>query len=352
MARVLNLLGVELGPEEDLLPPCEGDNPSGYWEPRWMNALNDEVLALVGSDAWSVLWLEDGWQSRSELEPVRARARGLLEDKFHGAPLWGWKDPRTCLTLPFWRELVPNVSYVVCLRSPIEAVASLQRRGEPDRDRWSWGQLWLEYVGRSIRETGGERRCLAFYSDLLSEPTSELARLADFIGVEQPSDSARDELLQAVDSDLRHHRTRPLDVARDDGLPIETRGMYLTLRAVRALDGGGETLSSALEGYAGELWRSHRRNAELMGELVATRADADAAKAESAALRDELDAAKEGALALSQANAEVEAQRDEARSRAARAEQDLVDLRQTRRYRIAQAMVRPLDLARRLGRRG
>ena len=40
---------------------------------------------------------------------------------------WGWKDPRNSLTLPFWKELLPNLKVVVCVRNPIEVIASLRR---------------------------------------------------------------------------------------------------------------------------------------------------------------------------------------------------------------------------------
>jgi hypothetical protein len=53
--RLLHLLGVEIGPQEDLLAPGEADNPRGYWEPRWMGGLNDEILAKLGTVWWRPL---------------------------------------------------------------------------------------------------------------------------------------------------------------------------------------------------------------------------------------------------------------------------------------------------------
>ena len=34
------------------------------------------------------------------------------------APVWGWKDPRTCLTLPFWQDVIGSIRYVICIRNP------------------------------------------------------------------------------------------------------------------------------------------------------------------------------------------------------------------------------------------
>ena len=46
LARILNLLGCELGPN---LLPAAADNEAGFWEHRDVVLLDDEVLARVGS---------------------------------------------------------------------------------------------------------------------------------------------------------------------------------------------------------------------------------------------------------------------------------------------------------------
>ena len=72
--RLLNLLGVALGPEEDLLRPVEADNTRGYWEPQWMVELNEEILAELDTVWWRPLPAEPGWERREALEPLRERA--------------------------------------------------------------------------------------------------------------------------------------------------------------------------------------------------------------------------------------------------------------------------------------
>lgn len=41
---------------------------------------------------------------------------------------WGWKEPRTCLFLEYYRHLLPNATYIVLLRDPASVVDSLIRR--------------------------------------------------------------------------------------------------------------------------------------------------------------------------------------------------------------------------------
>src|SRR3954463_15298504 len=98
--RLLNLLGVELG--GDLLP-ANHDNPRGFWEPRWMVRLNDEILSAVDASYMVPPRLDAPWDT---LEALRARAGALLDDNLGEFSLFAVKDPRLCLTWPFWQPLV------------------------------------------------------------------------------------------------------------------------------------------------------------------------------------------------------------------------------------------------------
>jgi hypothetical protein len=56
-ARVLDLLGIALGPRDTMLAADPDDNARGYWEQSAVMALNDDVLAQVGGSAPETLWL-------------------------------------------------------------------------------------------------------------------------------------------------------------------------------------------------------------------------------------------------------------------------------------------------------
>jgi hypothetical protein len=47
VSRALNVLGVYLGPEEQLMRPST-DNPAGHWESRPIKEINDEILSILG----------------------------------------------------------------------------------------------------------------------------------------------------------------------------------------------------------------------------------------------------------------------------------------------------------------
>ena len=228
IARLCNLLGVEFGAEEDLLPQAYGDNPRGYWELRWVNDVNDDLLQRLGSAWWKPLYAEEGWERRPELAELAERVRAELDTTFAAAPLWGWKDPRTALTLPFWNQLVPDAEFLLCVRNPADAIASLQRRPEPTLSVEEWGRLWLEYLGRALRETAGRPLHVIFYEDLFERPEETIAELAAFLRVEF---QATHELQSTVERDLRHHTTTPAQLAGLPGIPAEARALFLMLRA-------------------------------------------------------------------------------------------------------------------------
>ena len=54
------------------------------------------------------------------------KARLLIEG-FDSAGVWGWKDPRNSLTLPFWQDLLPGLKTLIMVRNPLEVAHSMKR---------------------------------------------------------------------------------------------------------------------------------------------------------------------------------------------------------------------------------
>ena len=98
--------------------PPQVDNPGGFWEHLSFVALNDELLEALGG-AWDLPPKSNESLSDERLDVLRTKARLLIE-VFQSAQIWGWKDPRNSLTLPFWEDLLPGLKTLIIVRNPLE----------------------------------------------------------------------------------------------------------------------------------------------------------------------------------------------------------------------------------------
>ena len=111
---------------------------------------------------------------------MRLKARLLIE-KFDSAIVWGWKDPRNSLTLPFWQQLLPRLKTIVVVRNPLEVAHSMRERNGTS---YSFGlRLWEIYNGRLLEAATGKDRLITNYDRFFQEPESELRRITEFIGL-------------------------------------------------------------------------------------------------------------------------------------------------------------------------
>src|SRR5262245_9894135 len=178
LTRLLHACGLYLGPKDALMPP-QSDNPDGFWEHLNFVALNDELLNALGG-AWDLPPKADENFTLAELDPMRTKARHLIED-FESANVWGWKDPRNSLTLPFWRELLPEMKTLIMVRNPLEVAHSMKQRNGTS---YSFGlRLWEIYNRRLIETAGEPNRLVTHYDLFFQDPERELQRIVHFIGL-------------------------------------------------------------------------------------------------------------------------------------------------------------------------
>ncbi|HEV2074760.1 MAG TPA: hypothetical protein VGR10_00815, partial [Thermoleophilaceae bacterium] len=176
--RAINLLGVPLARHEALIPPSP-NNPTGFWEVARLTAFNNELLAELGGSSMGPPLLEEGWARRSELERRRSRARRLFEQA-HATPSWVWKDPRNCVTFPFWVEAldVPPVAVVVH-REPDEVARSLSARqglsGAMSR------AVWERYTRAALGNARGLPAYVTRYADLVDSPEAWALEIGSFL---------------------------------------------------------------------------------------------------------------------------------------------------------------------------
>jgi hypothetical protein len=220
---------MDLGPEGQLLGPGP-DNPLGFWEHAEFVDLNDEILRLLGGNWHEPPTFEPGWERSQALSGLRGAAVETIRRDFGRSELWGWKDPRACLTLPFWQLLIPGMRYVICLRNPVDVARSLASRDGFSAEKA--GRLWLDHVEASLRHTDGEDRLILFYEDVMADWPGALARLSGFIGEPEAAgfEHLRTAVWDTVRQDLHHHRSSTRDVVDHPELPEPAKALHLLLR--------------------------------------------------------------------------------------------------------------------------
>jgi len=178
VTRLLHCCGLELGPESELMPQ-QADNPDGFWEHLGFVALNDELLNELGG-AWDLPPKTDENFTQARLDPLCDKARLLIES-FDSARVWGWKDPRNSLTLPFWQKLLRGLKTVIVVRNPLEVAHSMRRRNGTS---YSFGlRLWEIYNRRLIETAKNQQRLVTHYDLFFEDPESELRRITHFAGL-------------------------------------------------------------------------------------------------------------------------------------------------------------------------
>ncbi|HSH09643.1 MAG TPA: sulfotransferase [Oceanipulchritudo sp.] len=130
LAQVMQSLGVFIG--DDLVGPQKG-NLRGHYEARPLLEFHQQLIAA--RDRTTRRAFDDGMLVQAPLDldltdDERQQAEELIAAMRRPGP-WGWKEPRTCLFLDMWLELLPQAKTLVVYRHPLEVHQSLLRR-----DHW------------------------------------------------------------------------------------------------------------------------------------------------------------------------------------------------------------------------
>jgi glycosyl transferase family 2 len=228
--RMVSLLGVPTCRADDLVRDRTG-NARGHWESGSLVVFNDELLREASSAWWCPP--PEGWDwadvaTAERLERARAAFYGA-----HATEQWVWKDPRTCLTLPFWLAALRRPPAVVLVhRNPLEIAASLgARSGLSTRATLA---LWERYVRTALAAAEGLPVFVSGFDETLRDPEGWSRDVAGFLAAAGIDASARDGGTSGFASPtLRHSERSPEELAADPEVSPEQRLLAETLDGLR-----------------------------------------------------------------------------------------------------------------------
>lgn len=204
ITRMINLLGVPTCIATDLVRDRTG-NLRGHWESSTLVRYNEELFEEAGAAWWCPPPLDTDWTAMAgrRIDGATQAFAGV-----HNTPSWVWKDPRTCVTAPFWRAVLAQpLTYLLVVRHPLAVAASLTARNNLTTEGGI--ALWEGYTARAARAAIGAPVLVCSYEAMVADPLGFAASAQEFLlshNVELETRGSRVLAAQFVQDALTHHR--------------------------------------------------------------------------------------------------------------------------------------------------
>jgi hypothetical protein len=161
LAGSLQQKGLFLG----VVPEYNEHNRKGNRENKLVAELNESILDYSGGS-----WYEP--PARLKWSRKHEKRRNTIIEAFEGesVPVWGFKEPRSLLTMPFWQKAINSIEFVGTFRHPYLVALSLERRDSMPIEYAT--KLWESYNTRML-ELHDENPFPIISFDLEPEPYLE-----------------------------------------------------------------------------------------------------------------------------------------------------------------------------------
>lgn len=143
VANILHSAGVHMG---DIFRLPDAYN-RGYYEDLDWRAINKWILNTAGGTWFDPPSYRQIVDATARIGPVIT----VLVEQKNRRVTWGFKDPRTCLTIQGLHPYLPNPRYIVVKRNKEDVIASLQRRATGrgyEESYYHWSNLFDTYITR------------------------------------------------------------------------------------------------------------------------------------------------------------------------------------------------------------
>lgn len=181
LTGLLSLMGAYVGAQDDMLLP-DHDNPKGFFERLDVVMANREIMAANRCD-WDQV---SRWNPNQPVFPSHSDQLKRIIGQLNQHPIVALKDPRLCLTLPYWLLHMDRPVVMLCARDPRTIVDSLVRRNRMPPDYAL--ALWEYYAVCALRSTAHAHSELSAivsidYESLIEDPHMVAAQLAKRIEI-------------------------------------------------------------------------------------------------------------------------------------------------------------------------
>jgi hypothetical protein len=188
-SAILEKLGINMG-EEKL--GAAATNPIGHFEDRMFLDLNKKILDDAGG-SW------DNPPAKDSIINLKNKYEKEVKDLvFNKNENWGWKEPRTSLTIDLYYPYLSNTYFVYCKRNEDDVAASLKKRNDmPLEEGKKLKKIYDDRIGDFLNNIDDSRKIIFDYDEVLRNPEEEIEKLIDILDL-KVSDKEYEEALNIV----------------------------------------------------------------------------------------------------------------------------------------------------------
>jgi len=202
LAGLLHHNGIVMGESKNFRPrPKNNQNAKGFYENFHFRQINDNILQQNGYIVKSYN-IHIPIIKENEQEIWNQEAYNLIKEYLGKYDLWGWKDPRNCLTLNFWLNIIEEIGepyHVLISHRNLNSIAkSMKARGNGGslENLETLSEIYYDRVNSIV---GDKCSTIINFDQLYKNPKNALSKCPDFI-----KNKIND--YSFLDEDLVHHQ--------------------------------------------------------------------------------------------------------------------------------------------------
>ena len=181
LSGVLDRLGVDMGEDK---PGRQVSNPMGHYEDGDFLSLNESILEKAGG-SWDNPPSAENIQSQAASFTEEVQVVILSKEQAKQNQIWGWKDPRTSLTIQLYLPYLKNPSIIWCQRDPAAIAGSLLKRNNiPYQESERLTEYYQQQINNFLRGHSEIPVLIVSYQDIIDKPDFWIQKLIDFLDIE------------------------------------------------------------------------------------------------------------------------------------------------------------------------
>ncbi len=127
---IAKALNNEISMGQEIIVGRNETQEEGYYESKMFHVLNGDILEMAGGDRKGLITIPPHRDIMAMATQFKDRIKDVIQFESRNYDVWGWKDPRTTLTLGLYLPYLENVHLVCMFRNPSDVLDSLIMREE------------------------------------------------------------------------------------------------------------------------------------------------------------------------------------------------------------------------------